>query len=133
MNTIISGETEQNLHRVMENLSLELVSNPGDMLAVLAESKAHGTAVGILAPALGDQIFVTVVDDLIIKETITVVLRSYDKTGYMLETNKLKLGEIKSVCPFSSPFENPYLRELTHKQQIQEKDTTTTKSDIQPD
>ena len=117
MNTIISGETEQSLHRVMENLRMELVSHPDEMLNVLAESKSHGTAVGILAPALGDQMFVTAVDDIIIGESITVILRNYDKTGYMLETNKLKLNEIKSVYPFSSPFENPYLRELTHNQQ----------------
>jgi hypothetical protein len=116
MNTIISGETEQSLQTLMEKLSSELVSHPDDMLNVLAESKEHGTAVGILAPALGDQMFVTVVDEILLQPAITVVLRSYDKTGYMLETNKLKLTEIKSVYPFRSPFENPYLRELTHDQ-----------------
>ncbi len=114
MNTIFSGETEQNLNRAMERLNLELVSDRGEMLNVLAESKAHGIAVGILAPALGDEIFVTAVDDIVIDKDITIVLRSYDKTGYMLETNKLTLGEIKSVCPFSSPFENPWLREVEY-------------------
>lgn len=129
MKTIISGETERNLNGVMEHLTLGLVSHPDDMLHVLAESKAHGTAVGILAPALGDEIFVTAVDNIIIDDNITVVLKSYDKTGYMLETNKLKLGEIKSVCPFSSPFENPYLRELAYNKKISD---THSKSAIQP-
>jgi hypothetical protein len=98
----------------MENLSTELVSHPYEMLNVLAESQEHGTAVGILSPALGDQIFVAVVDYILPDPAITIVLRNYDKTGYMLETNKLKLSEIKSVYPFSSPFENPYLREVTN-------------------
>jgi hypothetical protein len=109
---IFSGETEANLNTVMENLSMELVSEPGEMLNILAESKAHGTAVGVNAPVLGSEIYVTAVEDIVIGEDITIVLKSYDITGYMLETNKLKLGEIKSVCPFKSAFENPYMRTL---------------------
>lgn len=114
MLTIFSGETEQNLNTVMQYLTVEFVSDPADVMNILAESKAHGTAVGVLAPLLGNELFVTAVEDIIIDEDVTIVLKSYDKTGYMLETNKLKLGDIKSVCPFKSPFENPWLRELTH-------------------
>jgi hypothetical protein len=109
---IFSGETEANLNTVMENLGMELVSEPGDILNILAESKAHGTAVGVNAPALGSEIYVTAVEDILIGEDVTIVLKNYDITGYMLETNKLKLGEIKSVCPFKSAFENPYMRTL---------------------
>ena len=109
---IFSGETEANLNTVMEKLSMELVSEPGGMLNILAESKAHGTAVGVSAPVLGSEIYVTAVEDIVIGEEITIVLKNYDITGYMLETNKLKLGEIKSVCPFKSYFENPYMRTL---------------------
>ncbi|HEY9486758.1 MAG TPA: hypothetical protein VIQ51_00420 [Chryseosolibacter sp.] len=111
---IFSGDTEENLNTVMQTLSTELVSDPGEMLTILAESKACGTAVGISAPLLGGEIYVTAVEDIIIDEDITVVLKSYDITGYMLETNKLKLGEIRSVCPFKSAFENPYMRTLRH-------------------
>lgn len=109
---IFSGETEANLHMVMERLSMELVSDPGEILNALAESKASGTAVGISAPVLGTEICVTAVEDILIGEEITIVLKSYDITGYMLETNKLQLSDIKSVCPFTSPFENPYMRTL---------------------
>ncbi len=112
MYTIFSGESEQNLNSLMDNLSLELVSDPGEMLNILAESKAHGTAVGIVAPLLGTEIYVTAVDDIIIDEEVTIILKNYDKTGYMLGTNKLRLREIKSVCPFKSVFENPYMRGL---------------------
>ena len=96
----------------MKKLSMELVSDPGDMLNILAESKAHGTAVGIKAPFLGSGIYVTAVDDIIIDDVITIVFKSYDISGCMLETNKLKLGDIKSVIPFKSAFENPYLKSM---------------------
>ena len=112
---IFSGETEENLNTVMQNLNMELVSDPGEILNILTESKAHGTAVGINAPALGSEIYVTAVEDVVIDEDITIVLKSYDTTGYMLETNKLKLAEIKSVYPFKSSFENPYMRTLKNK------------------
>lgn len=98
----------------MEKLSSELVSDPGEMLTILAESKTNGTAVGINAPLLGNEIVVTAVEDIIIDEDVTVVLKNYDITGYMLETNKMRLGEIVSVCPFTSPFGNPYMRTLKH-------------------
>jgi hypothetical protein len=114
MNMIFSGETEQNLNTVMKRLSTELVVDPGEMLNILAESKASGTAVGIYAPSLGSEIYVTAVEDIVIDDDITIVLKNYDITGYMLETNKLKLGQIKSVCPFTSPFENPYMRNLRY-------------------
>jgi len=109
---IFSGETEENLNAVMQHLSMELVSDPGEMLNILAESKANGTAVGINAAPLGNEIYITAVEDVIIDEDITIVLKNYDITGYMLERNKLKLGEITSVCPFKSAFENPYMRTL---------------------
>lgn len=97
----------------MEKFNLELVSDSGAMLDILTESKEHGTAVGILAPVLGSEIYVTAVVDILIDDEITFVLKNYDNTGYMLETNKVRLGEIKSVCPFRSTFENPYMRNLT--------------------
>lgn len=109
---IISGDTEENLNTVMQNLSTELVSDPGEILSILTESKVYGTAVGVSAPVLGSEICVTGVEDVIIDDDITIVLKGYDNTGYMLERTKLKLSEIVSVCPFKSLFENPYMRTL---------------------
>lgn len=109
---IFSGETAANLNTVMERLSMELVSDPGDMLDVLVDSHASGTAVGIIAPVLGSEICVTAVENIIIGDEITIVLKNYDITGYMLETNKVKLSQIRSVCPFKSPFTNPYMKTL---------------------
>src|SRR5690606_40941249 len=64
------------------------------------------------------EVCVTAVEDIIIDKDVTVVLKNYDITGYMLETNKLKLGEITSVCPFKSPFGNPYMRTLSHSKPV---------------
>ena len=97
---------------------MELVSDSGDMLNILFESKEHGIAVGIKAPTLGDGIYVTAVDDIILDQDIIIVLKSYDITGYMLETNKLKLGEIRSVFPFKSAFENPYMKNISHSKSL---------------
>lgn len=113
MYMIFSGETEANLNTVMEKLRMELVSDRGEMLSILSESKATGRAVGVKAPVLGSEIHVTAVEDIQIGEDIIVVLKNYDITGYMLETNKLKLAQIESVCPFKSAFENPYMKTLT--------------------
>jgi hypothetical protein len=115
---IFSGETEENLNTVMQNLNTELVADPGEMLNILAESKANGTAVGISSPLLGTEIYVTAVENIIMDEDVTVVLKNYDITGYMLETNKLKLADIRSVCPFKSPFQNPYMRTLKHSKSL---------------
>lgn len=99
----------------MESLSMDLVSDPGEMLNVLAESQACGTAVGLIAPVLGDEIRVTAVENMLIGDDVTIILKRYDITGYMLETNKVRLSDIKSVCPFKSPFTNPYMRTLKAK------------------
>ena len=109
---IFSDETEANLNTIMEKLNMELVSEPGEMLNILSESKAGGTAVGVVAPVLGSDIHVTAVEDIVVGDDITIVLKNYDITGYMLGTNKLKLGDITSVCPFKSAFENPYMKTL---------------------
>jgi len=114
MNAIFSDETEENLNNAMRGLSMELVTDPGQMLDILNESKEQGTAVGIFASILGQEIFVTAVADILIDKEITVVLKNYDITGYMLETNKLRLSEIKSICPFKSSFENPYMKSTKH-------------------
>lgn len=96
----------------VQDLGLELVIDRREMLEILSESKEHGTAVGICAPVLGQGMHVTAVDDILFDDAITIVLKGYDATGYMLEANKIRLEEIDGVCPFQSPLENPWLRSL---------------------
>jgi hypothetical protein len=115
---IFTGETEENLNTVMHNLSMELVTDPAEILNVLADGKVNGTAVGINSPLLGSEIVVTAVEDIIIDEDFTIVLKYYDTSGYMLETNKLRLADIRSVYAFKSPFENPYMRTIRQSKSL---------------
>ncbi len=115
MNRIFSDETEQNLSTVMKNVNNDLVSDPGVIFNILTESKLRGTAVGINAPTLGGGIYITAVEDIILdsrESDITIVIKNFDISGYIFETNKLKLAEIASVIPFKSEFKNPYIRNL---------------------
>jgi alpha-acetolactate decarboxylase len=106
---IFSGASEESLNTAMQDFTLESVSDPGEMLNILTESKLNGTAVGIYAPVLGNEIYVTAVEDVLIDDEITIIL---DVTGYILEKNKLRLDEISSVCAFKSPFQNPFMKTL---------------------
>ncbi len=81
-----------------------------EILGVLVNSKQHGSAVGIMAPAFGSDIFITAVEDIILEDVKTVIVfKQYDRTGYILPSTRISLEEITSVCPFSSEFRNPYL------------------------
>ncbi len=113
MNLIYSDQTEDNLNTVIRKPSTELISDPANILNILLYSRANGTAVGIKAPNLGCGIYVTAVEEILVEEEIiTIVLKNYDISGYMLETNRLKLGEINSVFPFRSEFQNPDMRNI---------------------
>jgi hypothetical protein len=49
-----------------------------------------------------------------------IVLVECDITGYMLEQNTLRLSEITSVIPFTSPFEHPILNNPACKETLQQ-------------
>lgn len=86
------------------------VSTKAEMLGILVNSKQHGSAVGIIAPAFGDDICITAVEDIILEDGKTIIiLKQYDRSGYMLASSKIALEDVASVCPFSSEFRNPYL------------------------
>ncbi|HYC83803.1 MAG TPA: hypothetical protein VEB86_01220 [Chryseosolibacter sp.] len=98
----------------MNNIDIAFLSESPDMLAALRKSKEHGTVVGISAPILGNGLFLTSVLDIVpAGDDHLITLTGYDVTGYILERNKLRLSEIRGICPFMSAFTNPYLKELT--------------------
>jgi hypothetical protein len=98
----------------MQNLDLAFISEPGEVLVHLVESKKNTTVVGISAPVLGNGVFLTAVEEIIdMSHDHLIVLKGYDVTGYILERNKIRLSEIRGICPFKSPFKNPYLKEVT--------------------
>lgn len=97
----------------MNYVSLEFVSDKSEMLRILAASKENNTTVGINSHLLGSGTHITsVVDILPYDDDILVILKSYDITGHILDRNKLFLTEIRSVFPFSSRFENPFIKNL---------------------
>ena len=79
----------------------------------LMKSKEEGTAIAIRATVLGMEPIVTAVEDVYFDDGLTIiVLKHYDATGYILPSKRLNLLEIQSVCPFTTPFSNPYLQNL---------------------
>ena len=60
--------------------------------------------------------FVTAVEDILIgdgHENTRIILKGYDFTGHILETNTIALTEIEGVCVFDSKFGNPILKTIT--------------------
>lgn len=101
----------------MQPIELSFISEPDDMLTHLRESARHGTVVGISAPVLGNGVFLTAVDEILKTDNDhLILLKGYDITGYILERNRIRLSDVRAICPFSSKFKNPYLRELTKGQ-----------------
>jgi hypothetical protein len=98
----------------MQDLDLVFIADPAEVQKCLIESKVHKTVVGISAPILGSGVFLTGVQDIIQTDSdYVIVLAGYDITGYILERNKIRLSDIRAVCPFKSEFKNPYLHEFT--------------------
>jgi hypothetical protein len=92
----------------------DFLCKPDLILKALIESKQNGTAIGINAPGFFNGILVTGIEDIVLEHDsdAIIILKKYDSNGYFLQHHKLKVGEIVSVCPFKSSFENPFLKEL---------------------
>jgi hypothetical protein len=89
----------------------DLIKNEQAILDALQHAKETGTMIGIHAPVLGTGTYITGIVDIRITDYETIVVtKGYDVTGYFLDKSSLKLGEIKSVIPFTSIFINPFLR-----------------------
>jgi hypothetical protein len=97
----------------MHNLDFIFISDTEQILKCLNESHANSTVVAISAPILGSGVFLTSVENVVPENDPLIVLKGYDVTGYILERNRIRLSDIRSVCPFKSEFKNPYLKELT--------------------
>jgi hypothetical protein len=98
------------------NTPFDFIKDPAGIFKALLNSKQCGTAIGIMAPVLGKGMFVTGVEDILIgdgHENTHVILKGYDFTGHILETNTIRLTAIEGVCMFSSKFGNPFLKTLS--------------------
>src|SRR5688572_17996382 len=100
----------------MQNIAdLAFITEREEILNALLESKDHGTVVGISAAILGNGVFLTAVENVVVtsSDDFIITLKGYDVTGYILERNKIRLSDIRAICRFQSKFKNPYLKELT--------------------
>lgn len=100
----------------MPNTPFDFVTEPREVLRALLDSKSNGTAIGIRAKVLGEGMFVTGVEDILIgdgSENTRIILKGYDFTGHVLQTNAMLLTEIDGVCSFTSKFGNPILKTLS--------------------
>ena len=100
----------------MLNTPFDFIKEPRDIFKALLDSKDRGTAIGIKSGILGKGMFITSVDDILIGDgdrNTQVVLRGYDFTGHVLETNHILLSDIEGVCRFTSKFGNPILKTLS--------------------
>jgi len=89
---------------------LEFIYEPQAMLEVLLASRDQNTVVGINAPILGRGTHLTAVEYISDDPDCIITLKPYDATGHILDRNKIKLSDINSVLPFTSVFENPFVR-----------------------
>jgi hypothetical protein len=99
----------------MVNTPFEFLKHPKEVIKALLESKEDGKAIGIKASVLGKGMFVTAVEDILIgdgHENTRIILKGYDFTGHVLETNTISLTDIEGVCVFDSKFGNPILKTI---------------------
>jgi hypothetical protein len=93
---------------------INFLQAPDEILKALLLSKEKGTLIGIRSNVLGSQTIITAVEDIIFEEGQTyIILKYYDASGYILPSHKIDLQHIEAVIPFSTPFHNPILDNLS--------------------
>jgi len=104
------------MERYMLDTPFDFIKDPKEVFRALLDSKERGTAIGIKSENLGKGMFVTGVEDILIGdgyENTKIILKGYDFTGHVLETNAIQLTDIDGVCRFTSKFGNPILKTLS--------------------
>ena len=104
------------MERYMLDTPFDFIKDPKEVFRALLDSKERGTAIGIKSENLGKGMFVTGVEDILIGdgyENTRIILKGYDFTGHVLETNAIQLTDIDGVCRFTSKFGNPILKTLS--------------------
>jgi hypothetical protein len=94
----------------------EEFTTTGDIIKHLLSSKENGTVIGISSTVLGRTMVLTGIRDLIFGDELLIVLMPFDTSGYMLPATKISVKDIRSVKPFKSKFENPFVAKLRDDQ-----------------
>src|SRR6476646_4573496 len=98
----------------MEQIILDVLTSKTEILKALLESEDSNCVVGINSTELSTAPVMTVVKQILHDDdgNGTVILNSYDATGYFLDKNKISLNSITSVIPFKKMFANPYIKSI---------------------
>lgn len=88
-------------------MPLDFVKNKKNIFKELALSKESGNAIGVYSNAMGDGMFLTVVEQ--IEANGLIVFNRYDMSGTILNRYELTLDEIKMVCPVNQRYRHPLL------------------------
>jgi hypothetical protein len=100
----------------MHEAIIDILTTRKEIFKALTESQDANSIIGIASKDLGPGMFMTSVKEIINDgDDQLIILNSYDITGYFLEKNKIKLGNISSVIPFKAVFTNPFLRVMQTK------------------
>jgi hypothetical protein len=98
----------------MYNNNEEFLTSKDEIFRELLHSKIHGNVVGICSDRLGNGMYLTAVEELLQDDgDLIAIIKPYDCTGHFFPVNRLHIGEITSVFPFKSKFENPFATKLT--------------------
>jgi hypothetical protein len=99
-------------HQPQQLNSLHLLKQRSLIRKQLIESKGTGKVLGVYCPIIGNGMFLTGVDDIILTDKHEmVVLKPYDMNGILLVPNQVPLTAIRSVCPFESFYINPIVKD----------------------
>jgi hypothetical protein len=96
---------------LMASAPIDFVKTRKGMQKELVISKESGNAVGIYSKALGDGMFITVVEHMHSDGIIT--FSRYDMSGAMLSRHELTLHEIQMVCPINQRYRYPLIAGTT--------------------
>jgi hypothetical protein len=90
------------------SLPLDFVKSKRGILKEFILSKQSGNAVGIYCRALGEGMFITVVEEIEQDANEHLVsFNQYDMSGAILSRFQLALGEIQMVCPLHQRYRHP--------------------------
>src|SRR5262245_48319488 len=107
-----NARLEVNFYKWDEQI-FNLATGAQEILNVIVTSKENGSTIGLRSKTLGEGIFITAIDDIILEDGETIILlKPFDVTGFMLPTNKVKLDAIDAACPLISQFRNPVLKSI---------------------
>jgi hypothetical protein len=96
---------------LMASAPIDFFKTRKGMQKELVTSKESGNAVGIYSKALGDGMFLTVVEHIHSDGVIT--FSRYDMSGSILSRHELTLHEIQMVCPINQRYRYPLLAGAT--------------------